>query len=211
MTTQAIETQGTTLEISSGSGGAKTITGVTLGVITEITSAAHGLSKGDVVTFASIGGTTQLNGQTAMIIAVETNSIFVDIDSSAYGAYTSGGTATPVAWTDVGEIVNFNGPSGSANVIDATHLGSTAKEKLMGLPDEGQFTFEVNWIPSDTGQQALRTARANRTKKSFRVTYTDASVQTFDGFVLSFSSSGGVDDKVSGSITVEITGPVSLA
>lgn len=207
----AIETQGTVLKVSTGTGSAKTITGVTLGAITEIASTAHGLNVGDVVTFASIGGTAGLNGLSAMIIAKEANAFFVAIDSSAMGAYTSGGTATPVSFSTVGEVVDFDGPGGSASVIDVTHLGSTAKEKRMGLMDEGQFSFNLNYVPDDAGQQALRAARAARSLKTFQLTYTDGTVDTFDGYVLSFSRSGGVDAKVSGSVTVEISGPVTTA
>jgi hypothetical protein len=211
MTTDAIETQGTTLEISSGSGGAKNISGITLGAITKIASTSHGLSVGDVVAIASIVGTTGLNGLTKMIMAVETNAFYIDVDSSAMDAWVSGGTATPVAYTQVGEVADFDGPGGSASVIDATHLGSTAREKIMGIPDEGQFTFSLNRVFSDTGQAAVLAARAARAKKSFRVTYMDDTVQTFDGYVLQFSTSGGVDDKLNGSVTIEITGAVSTA
>ena len=51
-----ISAQGSTLQISTGTGGAKTITAITVGNPTIITSAAHGLSNGDVVTFASLTG-----------------------------------------------------------------------------------------------------------------------------------------------------------
>ena len=207
----ALESQGTTLEIATGSGGAKTITGVTLGAITKIASTAHALAVGDVVTFASIVGTTELNGQTAMLTAVETDAFYVAINSTAYTAYTSGGTATPVAYTAVGEINDWDGPGGSASVIDTTHLGSTAREKLMGLMDEGQFSFSLNNVFSDTGQQACRTARTARTLKGFRLTYADATVQTWNAYVLQFATSGGVDDKVNGSITLEISGAVATA
>ena len=211
MATDAIETQGTTLEVSSGSGVAKNISAISLGAITEITSNSHGLSVGDYGTFASIVGTTGLNGLSAMVIAVETNSFFVAIDSSAMTAYDSAGTFTPATYTEVGEIIDFDGPGGSGSVIDATHLGSSAREKIMGIPDEGQFTFGLNRVFSDAGQQVLAAARMARTEKDFRVTYMDGTVQTFAGYVLQFSSSGGVDDKINGSVTIEITGEVSTA
>jgi hypothetical protein len=96
-------------------------------------------------------------------------------------------------------------------VIDTTHLKSTAKEKLIGLQDEGQFTFSINWDISDAGQAACRAARAARTEKNFKVTYSDASTASFKGYVLGMSSSGSVDGKVAGSITIEISGAVTFA
>ena len=127
-------------------------------------------------------------------------------------AINTGTTATPT-WTTIGEVKSFSGPSGSASVIDATHLGSTAKEKLMGLADEGQITLELNYLhTSDSGQSAVRTARTNRTKSEFQITLSDgSSTIKFSGYVLSFTVNGGVDALMSSSITIEITGAVTYA
>lgn len=206
-----IEAQGTLLEVSSGSGSAENIEGITLGAITKVTITDHGFSVGDVVAFASILGTTELNGQSAMILAVEDDDFYVGIDSSAYTAWSSAGTATPAAYTKIGEVLTWDGPGGEASVIDMTHLQSTRREKLMGIPDEGQITLGINRDFTDTGQAVLAQARADRAQKNFRVTYSDDSVQTFAGYVLGLSSSGGVDDKVNGSVTIEITGEVTTA
>lgn len=121
-----------------------------------------------------------------------------------------GNGASPEVFTTIGEITDFDGPGGSASVIDATHLGSLAKEKLIGLPDEGQFSFNVNFIGGDPGQVGLRNDRQNRTLRNTKVIFPDSSTTTatFAAFVLSFSTSGAVDDKVSGAISLEITGLV---
>lgn len=125
-------------------------------------------------------------------MAIETQSTTLSIDNQA-----------------IGEVVDFSGPGGSASVIDATHLGSTAKEKLMGLPDEGQFTFNLNLDPQDAGQEDLRDARLARSKNSYVLTLSDGTTLSFDGFCLEFSIAGGVDALVSASCTIEITGPVT--
>jgi len=205
-----IESQGTVLKISNGSGTPKNITAITKAAIAKVTSTAHDLTKGQIVTFASVGGMTEINGLTGFILAVETNDFYVDINTTGFTTYTSGGTATPAEWVAIGEVVDFSGPTGSASVIDATHLLSDAKEKLMGLPDEGQFTMSLNRKFSDDGQQICWAARAGRLSKNFQVTFMDTTVMTFGGFVLEFSSGGGVDDKIGGSITVEISGAVDI-
>jgi predicted secreted protein len=125
-----------------------------------------------------------------------------------------GNGATPTEiFTTVGEITDFDGPGGSASVIDVTNLESTAKEKLMGLKDEGQFSFNANLVPGDVGQTGLRTDRDNRTLRNFKVILTDAGTTTltFSAYVLGFSISGAVDDKVGSSITLEISGNVTWA
>ena len=54
-------------------------------------------------------------------------------------------TATSV-FTPIAQITDFSAFSGSASVIDTTNLDSTAKEKLMGLQDFGQFSINFNVI-----------------------------------------------------------------
>jgi len=205
----AIESHGAVLQMATGTGSPATITGVTLGAITELLAVAHGFAVGDVVTFAAIVGTTELNAQTSMIIAKEDDAMFFKIDSSTYTAYESGGTATPETYTSISEVNDWAGPGGSAAVIDVTHLLSTAKEKRMGVMDEGQYTFALNRIFGDTGQDALETARAARNLKGWKLTYSDTTYQTWNGYVLAFSTSGAVDGKVAGSVTIEITGAVA--
>ena len=207
----AMEAQGAVLKYASSAGGSDNIAGITLGAITKVEATAHGNAVGDYGAFASIVGTTELNGQSAMVIAVETNYMYFNIDSEGYTPWSSGGTFTPQAWTEIGEFIDWDGPGGSASVIDITHLQSTAKEKLVGLMDEGQLSLTVNWDNTDTGQAAMQTRRAARTLTDFQLTFSDGVIATWSGYILGFSISGGVDDKVSASITIEISGIVGFA
>lgn len=123
-----------------------------------------------------------------------------------------GDGATPTeVFTVIGELVSFQGPGGSASVIDVTHLGSAAKEKRVGLMDEGQFTFELNLDTSDAQQTGLRADRTARVLRNFELTLTDspATVISFSAYVLSVPIQGAVDDKIGSSITLEISGPVT--
>lgn len=110
-------------------------------------------------------------------------------------------------------VVSFQGPGGQASVIDVTNLASTAKEKRMGLRDEGQLSLTLHFNPDDTVHQGLRTDRSNRTRRQFRITFTDATpvTWTFYGFVTQFSVQGGVDAVVESSVTIEIDGDITEA
>jgi len=211
----AIESNGTKLEISTGTGGAVTITEMTLSNPTILTAAAHGLSNGDVVTLANFAGddAATLNNKVCVVTNVTTDTFAVDIDTTGktIGDNTDAATATPVALTEIGEITDWDGPSGTAAVIDTTNLQSTSKTKLQGIPDEGQVTLSINFDPDDAGQLAASAARKARASKSFKITYSDDSTMTFTAYVLGLSTSGAVDGKVSGSITLEITGDTTLA
>ena len=80
----------------------------------------------------------------------------------------------------------------------------------MGLPDEGQLTFTLNYDPDDASHQAMISRRAARTRTEFKVTYTDATptVKVFQGYILGFVISVGVDQLVKAAVTVEIDGPL---
>ena len=110
----------------------------------------------------------------------------------------------------VGEITGFSGPGGSASIIDVSHLGSTRREKRMGLPDEGQLTLELSLVPGNAGQVALRNDRASRTQREVVLTLTDAgdTTLTFQAYCTQFSIQGGTDAKVAASVSLEITGAV---
>jgi len=78
-------------------GGGKAVTAATNANPCQVTITGHGFSTNDKVVFYNIGGMTQLNftngsaGYTVTV--VDTNNITIGVDSTAYGTYTSGGTA----------------------------------------------------------------------------------------------------------------------
>lgn len=119
-------------------------------------------------------------------------------------------TSSPIAYVQVKEMVSFNAFDGQASEIDCTSLDSTSKEFLMGLMDNGQFSGEFNFLPSDAGQQQVREARAATARRHFKLTLSDASVFSFDAFVQQAPISGGVDAKMDASFVLRITGDVDF-
>lgn len=207
----AISAQGSTLQVSTGTGGAKTITAAAIGFPTIFTSSAHGLANGDVVAIADLVGTiSAMNGASYTVKNVTTNTFAVEYDSTGK-TYTSGGTATPQTYTKVGNLKDFSGFDGKAVEIDVTHLESTAKEFRLGLVDNGQIQFNVDSDQNDAGQLALQAALIGATQKSFKLTLPNSKVASFSGYVTQFSISGSVDGVVKTPCTVRITGAVTWA
>lgn len=208
-----MEAQGTKIEIGTGSGSAVETVTAAVGFPTIITKNAHGLTNGTVVTLSAFAGTDAalMNDQVVVVKNVTANTLAVDIDTTGKTLTAANGTLTPVAYTQIGEVTDWNGPGGSAAVIDVTHLLSTRKEKLAGIPDEGQLSLSINFDPSDAGIAAAQAARIARAEKDFKITYSDDQTASFSGYVLGVTSSGSVDGKVSGSITIEVTGEVTFA
>lgn len=82
--------------VSSISAAVSAVTNAALCAVT--TGANHLFATGDVVDFAAVGGTTELNTGTYPITVTSPTSFTLDgVDSTAFGVYTSGGTATRVS------------------------------------------------------------------------------------------------------------------
>jgi hypothetical protein len=120
------------------------------------------------------------------------------------------GAFSPPHWLEVKEVKSFNEQQAESADIDVTHLQSTAKEFLTGLPDNGTFTGDINFVIGDPGQIAMRAARESQTVQNFRATFSDTSTAEFSGFVKSMPVSGGVDQAVASSFSIKVTGEVVL-
>jgi hypothetical protein len=72
----------------------KNITGITQANPAVVTSAAHGFANGDEVMIKSVAGMEEVNGRIFTIANVAANTFELEgVDSTGYGAYSSGGTA----------------------------------------------------------------------------------------------------------------------
>jgi hypothetical protein len=204
-----ISAQGSKLEIATSTGSAKTITGISVGFPAIVTSNAHGLVNGDVVTLSGIVGTmASLNG-TSHVVSNKTANTFALLDVDTTGlTYTSGGTATPAVYTQINGFMSFDGFDGSASDVDVTDLSSTAMEYISGLVDNGKFGFDLKTLNADNGQIALRAARVSGVVTGLRLTLPDLKVATFNVLVKSTPISGGVNSVLKGKVDTKITGAV---
>ena len=208
-----LDAQGTKLEMNTGSGDAVTEMTATVGNPTLLTSASHGLSNGDVGALSAFAGddAADMNGETVIVKYASTNTFSVDIDTTGKILTGANGTITPNEYVEIGNILDWDLAGDTHNMKDKTTLGSTRGEEEPGIPRGSATTFALNWSSDDTGLLAAEVARAAKTLKTFTITYSDDAVHTFTGYVVGISDSGGVDDKVNGSITIHRVGALTLS
>ena len=217
MSVNAQLAQGTKLYIAGSSGTAKNITAAAVGFPTILTSAAHGLTNGDVVAIASITGTigtdatNGLNGKSYTIKNVTTNTFCIEANTTGL-TYTSGGTATPSAWIQVKEIKGLNPSGAQATKIDVTDLDSTAKEYRTGLQDNGTFSANINILESDPGQAACLAAFAAATVNNYKIV-TTSKTRTFSATCTKFPTvpDTAVDSVQTGQAEWQISGAVTVS
>ncbi len=127
-----------------------------------------------------------------------------------------GDGAETEAFTTIAEVTGFSGPTTEASEIETTTLASAAKEFIAGLVDNGDVTLEVNGVPRDVQHRQLRADISDGAKRNYQIDFNDktesetsSTTYTFKAFVKSFPLSAAADDKLSGTITLRISGAIT--
>lgn len=119
------------------------------------------------------------------------------------------------SYTLIAEILSFSGPNETAKQIEVTSLDSTAKEYIGGLVDGGEVSFEMNFLGGNAQQQGIRSDMVGRLKRDWTVILNDAVTTvptsfTFTAVVTAFSMKGSVDNPVTASVTLKMTGAPTI-
>lgn len=125
-----------------------------------------------------------------------------------------GDAASPEVFTTIDGIQTIGGPTGTATVLDASDLSSTAKEKLIGLRDWGNFTLSTKYDPEDATHAQIRGDLGATDPRNYKITFADASPATtwdFAAYVTGFAVSAGVDAILMVDIALEINGDITEA
>lgn len=123
---------------------------------------------------------------------------------------------SPLTFSDIGCLTDFQGPSGSRTVIDTTCLDSAGREKNVGIPDFGQVT--ANGILS-TESTDMHVTDPKSLWESFKdgqlrvyqiaIPTSPESTLEFNAYVLNFQITSQIDDVIRFSVTFEIDGAVT--
>jgi hypothetical protein len=128
----------------------------------------------------------------------------------------SSNVTTPV-YTVIKNVTTIDGiQGGSASDIEVTNLSSVAKEFVTGLIDNGEISLNVKYDYADAGQGIVQTALTNSALCIFKVALPVAAGETtgasftFQGTPKTFSKSIGVDGVIESSISIKVSGSVTI-
>lgn len=134
----------------------------------------------------------------------------------AFGtAFKVGDGATPEVFTAVAEVHNINGPSISRDSIEVTHHGSIGgfREYIPGLRDGGEVSIDINWNPANATHEdlyeALTSVQSGNT--NYKIEFPDATEFAFSGHVTGFEASAPIDDRLTASVTIKVSGAPTLS
>lgn len=114
------------------------------------------------------------------------------------------GTGT---FTALAEVFSVTFPAGEADEIDVTSYDSTTREFIQGLKDYGSAELSLNWVPGGTTSTRLYELLASGEVVEHKITVNEMAY-TFSGFVKTIAPEIPVDDRLTASVTVRVSGEV---
>jgi len=166
---------------------AKTITNITQASPAVVTSSAHGFQNGDDIYIDGVVGMTEVNGRWFQVQGKTTNTFQLRsqqtsavVNSTGYGAYTSGGEAarvysisTPYAISDVARLKHVQ----SANVMTLTHPSYNPR-KLSRTDHDAWTLEEITFAPEQDHPTGLAVTPDTTSNKTDRYQVTAVSEET---------------------------------
>jgi len=125
-----------------------------------------------------------------------------------------GGSPTET-FSAIAEVKSISGPNFSVDTIDVTHMDSPSgyREFIGSFKDSGEITFDVSWVPDNASHVSLKTDMDALTVRNFQILFTDTSgtTYTFGALITGISITAAIEDMLAGSITLKISGAVTVA
>jgi predicted secreted protein len=121
--------------------------------------------------------------------------------------------ASPVAYVTIGEVTNITLPAVSRDAVDATHTESTGgyREAIPGLKDNGEVTIEMNYVHQSASDVLIRAQFALDTLTQCKILF-DTSPEdgvSFNAIVTGYEVAAPIEDKVSATLTLKVSGVVT--
>lgn len=148
-----------------------TITAITKASPGVVTSAAHGLSNGDIV-FLLVQGMFQLNERACRVASVTTDSFALEgINTTAFDDFVSGTAQKVTLGTSITTATTISASGGNFDMIDATTIHGNQRDEIPGLPAAANYTMDHIWDPADPGLAAMKEASDAQQRRVFAFTF----------------------------------------
>lgn len=128
------------------------------------------------------------------------------------GATTAATSATVV----LGGVKNLPPPPFTRDLIDVTSNTSpnATREFIPGLKDPGELSFEINWVPGNSTDAVFQAMLLEQDPRVFEVRYTQVTPNvafTFSAFLTGYEADAPMDDAMTASVTLKVTGAVVIS
>jgi hypothetical protein len=119
-----------------------------------------------------------------------------------------------VGYVTIGELHDITPPKLTRKAIDTTSHNDPEESFVVGIRRKSDLTFVIGFVPSLASHDhltGLTKSYIDGAKDSWKVIYPDASVWTFDGYIVDIGPSAKVDGDLTATVTVRPTGAMVFA
>jgi predicted secreted protein len=115
------------------------------------------------------------------------------------------------SFTAIAEINSIKGPDKKRNTIDVTSLDSLGgyREFITSFRDAGQVVLEMNFTRS--GFMDLNDDFESEDIVDYQINLPDGTTIDFSGYVTDLGMAVPLDDKVTASVTIKVSGVVTVS
>jgi hypothetical protein len=194
---------GLVLSMQSVIGTATAITAATNAAPGVFSSVGHGLTDGKIVLIRA-SGMIEVNERMFVIVNKATDTFqlkntatgSVGIDTTSYGAFTSGTFEEITLGTTISGCSTFTPQGGDVKFLDTTTVSDTRDKQIVGGITAMSYNMGLQWDPSDTAQIAMQSAFETGTAKGFRIKWPNGRYTMFYGSVGFNGMPGGENQGV---------------
>ena len=121
------------------------------------------------------------------------------------------------AMEKIGCITGWSLDAADRATIDTTCTTDTSKTFMFGLRDNGTLNVDLFWDETSPGWVLVEESYGSNDEYEFQIEYSNkkqpagakGTVKTFAGQVVSFSEKGGVDEVITSTVSIKLTGDVA--
>lgn len=111
---------------------------------------------------------------------------------------------------ELAQLTGFDGPGVDFPEVDTTTMDSSSnyRTSVAGLGEPGDVTLEMLYDPTHASHKILAAAALNRTQKTWTVYHGSSTgdTDTFEAWVKSINRTIPMDNMISASVTIHVTG-----
>lgn len=116
--------------------------------------------------------------------------------------------------TQLEEIISVTPPNSQTDDVEATHMQSPnrRREYIAGLIEDGEGTFEMNYVPGSTTDALIRQAQTEGDDREYRIVIPDGAFGwKIEGLCIikGYERATPIDDRMTATLTVRFTGAAS--
>ncbi|RMC37496.1 phage tail tube protein [Paracoccus alkanivorans] len=121
-------------------------------------------------------------------------------------------TADAAGFTELAEVYSFTPPEVSIDQVDVTHFKSPnrRREFIPALSDNGTASAEMNYVPGSATDLLIEGLIGSGDVVDAQATYANGTVVTFTCSVSGYSKGIPVDDRMTATLELKVTGEITV-